>query len=195
MSKSIVFLASRCAVVCTAALSILAVPGVHAQSGTSSGQKPVKVAMLDLAFYGKRANDIFPGDTAMADTATAVMRKALASAPGISFADAQSVASAAASPTAKAIVEDRPCNVVVACARSVGQQLGAKWVVMGKISKTSDLIWIFSGELIDVASGKLVLDDSYELKGIAKDMVPKGAEVFARRVAKKVTAPDSAVVQ
>jgi hypothetical protein len=195
MSKSIVFLASRCAVVCTAALSILAVPGVHAQSGTSSGQKPVKVAMLDLGFYGKRANDIFPGDTAMADTATAVMRKALASAPGISFADAQSVASAAASPTAKAIVEDRPCNVVVACARSVGQQLGAKWVVMGKISKTSDLIWIFSGELIDVASGKLVLDDSYELKGIAKDMVPKGAEVFARRVAKKVTAPDSAVVQ
>ena len=151
--------------------------------------------MLDLAFYGKRANDIFPGDTAMADTATAVMRKALASAPGIAFADAQSVAKAAESPTAKAIVEDRPCNVVVACARSVGQQLGAKWVVMGKISKTSDLIWIFSGELIDVASGKLVLDDSYELKGIAKDMVPKGAEVFARRVAKKVTAPDSAVVQ
>ena len=195
MSKSIVFLASRCAVVCTAALSIFAVPGVRAQSGSSSGQAPVKVAMLDLAFYGKRANDIFPGDTAMADTATAVMRKALASAPGISFADAQSVASAAASPTAKAIVEDRPCNVVVACARSVGQQLGAKWVVMGKISKTSDLIWIFSGELIDVASGKLVLDDSYELKGIAKDMVPKGAEVFARRVAKKVTAPDSAVVQ
>ena len=107
--------------------------------------------------------------------------------PGIDFVDAASVAKAASSPTAKAIVEDRPCNVVVACARSVGQQLGAKWVVMGKISKTSDLIWIFSGELIDVASGKLVLDDSYELKGIAKDMVPKGAEVFARRVAKKVS--------
>ena len=77
----------------------------------------------------------------------------------------------------------------------MGQELGAQWVVMGKISKTSDLIWIFSGELIDVASGKLVLDDSYELKGIAKDMVPKGAEVFARRVAKKVTAADSVAVQ
>ena len=181
--------------ICAAALSIAATPGLHAQSGNSSAKAPVKVAMLDLAFYGKRANDIFPGDTAMADTATAVMRKALASAPGISFVDAQSVARAAESPTAKAIVEDRPCNVVVACARAVGQELGAKWVIMGKISKTSDLIWIFSGELIDVASGKLVLDDSYELKGIAKDMVPKGAEVFARRVAKKVTAPDSAAVQ
>ncbi len=151
--------------------------------------------MLDLAFYGKRANDIFPGDTSMADTATAVMRRELASAPGITFVDAAAVAKAAASPATKAIVQDRPCNVVVACARAVGQELGAKWVVMGKISKTSDLIWIFSGELIDVSSGKLVLDDSYELKGIAKDMVPKGAEVFARRVAKKVTAGDSAAVQ
>jgi hypothetical protein len=57
------------------------------------------------------------------------------------------------------------------------------------------LIWIFSGQLIDVASGKLVLDDSYELKGIASDMVPKGAQVFARRVAKKMIAPDTAAVQ
>ena len=195
MSNSIVSRASRLVVTCAAALAIVAVPGARAQSGSSSVKAPVKVAMLDLAFYGKRANDIFPGDTSMADTATAVMRKALASAPGISFVDAASVAKAAASPKAKAIVEDRPCNVVVACARAVGQELGAQWVVMGKISKTSDLIWVFSGELIDVASGKLVLDDSYELKGIAKDMVPKGAEVFARRVAKKVTAADSVAVQ
>ena len=195
MSKSSFPRAPRFAATCAAALSIAIVPGARAQSGSSSVNTPVKVAMLDLAFYGKRANDIFPGDTSMADTATAVMRRELAKAPGITFVDAASVAKAAASPATKAIVQDRPCNVVVACARAVGQELGAKWVVMGKISKTSDLIWIFSGELIDVASGKLVLDDSYELKGIAKDMVPKGAEVFARRVAKKVTARDSAVVQ
>jgi TolB-like protein len=198
MPNSISRSASRYVAICAAALSMVAAPGARAQSGSSSAKAPanppVKVAMLDLAFYGKRANDIFPGDTAMADTATAVMRKALANAPGISFVDAASVAKAAEGPAAKAVVEDRPCNVVVACARTVGQELGAKWVVMGKISKTSDLIWVFSGELIDVASGKLVLDDSYELKGIAKDMVPKGAEVFARRVAKKVTS-DSAVVQ
>jgi Protein of unknown function (DUF2380) len=194
MSRSFVRSVSRHVTACAAAL-VLALPGLRAQSGNSSPNAPVKVAMLDLAFYGKRANDIFPGDTAMADTATAVMRRNLLNQPGISFVDAASVAKAVASPAAISVVQDRPCNVVVACARAVGQELGAKWVVMGKISKTSDLIWIFSGELIDVASGKLVLDDSYELKGIASDMVPKGAEVFARRVAKKVTSPDSAVVQ
>jgi hypothetical protein len=194
MSKSIFLSASRCVAICAAALTI-AVSGVHAQSGSTSPKAQVKVAMLDLAFYGKRANDLFPGDTAMASTATAVMRKGLTGQPGILFVDSATVAKTAAGPKAMAVVQDVPCNVVVACARTVGQELGAKWVVMGKISKTSDLIWIFSGELIDVASGKLVLDDSYELKGIASDMVPKGAEVFARRVAKKVTAPDSAVVQ
>lgn len=194
MSKSIFLSASRRVALCAAALTI-AVAGVRAQSGSTSPKAQVKVAMLDLAFYGKRANDLFPGDTAMASTATTVMRKGLTGQPGILFVDSATVAKTASGPKAMAVVQDVPCNVVVACAREVGQELGAKWVVMGKISKTSDLIWIFSGELIDVASGKLVLDDSYELKGIASDMVPKGAEVFARRVAKRVTAPDSAVVQ
>lgn len=160
-----------------------------------SAKGQVKVAMLNLAFYGKRANELLPNDSAMAMTATAVMRAGLANKPGITFVDSATVASTVKGPKAMAVVQDVPCNVVVACAREVGKELGADWVVMGKISKTSDLIWVFSGELIDVASGKLVLDDSYELKGIASDMVPKGAEVFARRVAKKVTTPDSAVVQ
>jgi len=167
----------------------------RSQSGSQAPRARVKAAMLDLAFYGKRANDLLPNDSTMAMTATSTMRGALAQAPGLEFVDSATVARAAASPAAMAASNGKPCNVIVACARSVGQQLGATWVVMGKISKTSDLIWIFSGELIDVASGKLVLDDSYELKGIAADMVPKGAQVFARRVAKKMIAPDSAAVQ
>ncbi len=173
----------------------MAVSGVDAQSGSTSTKAQVKVVMLDLAFYGKRANDLMPNDSAMAMTATGIMRAGLTNKPGIIFVDSATVAKTVSGSKAMALVQDVPCNVVVACAREVGKELGADWVVMGKISKTSDLIWIFSGELINVASGKLVLDDSYELKGVASDMVPKGAEVFARRVAKKVTSADSTVVQ
>lgn len=194
MPTSIALSASRWLALGAAALTI-AVSGVQAQSGSTSTEGQVKVVMLDLAFYGKRANDLMPNDSAMAMTATGVMRAGLTGKPNIAFVDSMTVSKTAAGPKALALVQDVPCNVVVACAREVGKELGADWVVMGKISKTSDLIWIFSGELINVASGKLVLDDSYELKGIASDMVPKGAEVFARRVAKKVTTPDSAVVQ
>ena len=43
--------------------------------------------------------------------------------------------------------------------------------------------------------GHAVGSTKTEAKGIAKDMVPKGAEVFARRVAKKVTAADSVALQ
>jgi hypothetical protein len=194
MPKSSALSTSRWLAVGAAALTI-AVSGVRAQSGSASTKAQVKVVMLDLAFYGKRANDLLPNDSAMAMTATSVMRAGLTGKANITFVDSLTVAKAASGPKAMALVQDVPCNVVVACAREVGKEFGADWVVMGKISKTSDLIWIFSGELINVASGKLVLDDSYELKGIAADMVPKGAEVFARRVAKRVTAPDSAVVQ
>jgi Protein of unknown function (DUF2380) len=186
--------ASRWLAIGAAALTIAA-SGVDAQSGSTSTKAPVKVVMLDLAFYGKRANDLMPDDSAMAMTATRVMREGIAGKPGVTFVDSTAVAKAATGAKAMAMVQDVPCNVVVAGSREVGKELGADWVVMGKISKTSDLIWIFSGELINVASGKLVLDDSYELKGIAADMVPKGAEVFARRVVKRVTTPDSAVVQ
>ncbi|HLB09797.1 MAG TPA: DUF2380 domain-containing protein [Gemmatimonadaceae bacterium] len=194
MPRSIALLVPRWLVVAAAALT-MAAAAADAQSGRTSAKAQVKVVMLNLAFYGKRANDLMPNDSAMAIAATAVMRAGLTNKPGITFVDSATVARTASGPKAMALVQDVPCNVVVACAREVGQELGADWVVMGKISKTSDLIWIFSGELINVASGKLVLDDSYELKGIASDMVPKGAEVFARRVAKKVTSADSAVVQ
>jgi hypothetical protein len=194
MPKRIALSVPRWLVVAAAALT-LAAAGVDAQSGRTSAKSHVKVVLLNLAFYGKRANDLMPNDSAMAMTATGVMRAGLTNKPEITFVDSVTVARTASGPKAMALVQDVPCNVVVACAREVGQELGADWVVMGKISKTSDLIWIFSGELINVASGKLVLDDSYELKGIASDMVPKGAEVFARRVAKKVTSADSAVVQ
>jgi TolB-like protein len=185
---------TRAAIIAAVATALVCV-GAKSQSGSPPPGEPVKVAMLDLAFYGKRANDLQPNDSAMAMIATGAMRAALAQAQGISFVDSATVARAAATPIAQSASEGKPCNVIVACARSVGQQLGAKWVVMGKISKTSDLIWIFSGELIDVATGKLVLDDSYELKGIASDMVPKGAQVFARRVAKRIVAGDSTTVQ
>ena len=194
MPRSIALLVPRWLVVAAAALTIAAA-AADAQSGRTSAKAQVKVVMLNLAFYGKRANDLMPNDSAMAIAATGVMRAGLTNKPGITFVDSATVARTASGPKAMALVQDVPCNVVVACAREVGQELGADWVVMGKISKTSDLIWIFSGELVNVASGKLVLDDSYELKGIASDMVPKGAEVFARRVAKKVTSADSAVVQ
>jgi hypothetical protein len=157
----------------------------------SAGASGVRIAMLDLAFYGARANSIEPGDSALAATATATVRAALGAAADVALVDSAAAAAAASAPDALAAAAGRPCNVIVACAVAVGRALGARWAVMGKVSKTSNLIWLFSGQLVDVATGQLVLDDEYELKGVASEMVPAGAGVFARRVVKRI-APEAA---
>ena len=77
-------------------------------------------------------------------------------------------------------------DVIVACARQVGKAVGSPWVVMGKVSKTSNLIWLFTGQLIHVPTGEIILDDSTELKGETEAMVRAGSRIFAERVARTV---------
>jgi hypothetical protein len=68
----------------------------------------------------------------------------------------------------------------------VGRDLHADWVVMAKVSKTSNLIWLLTGQLIDVDSGEIVMDDSTELKGDPDVMIRAGVRIFAERVARRV---------
>ena len=172
------------------ALLVLAVPiGLHpvvAQPPAGSG---ATLAMLDMAFFGRYATYLRSDDSLLAYAATAAMRDYFTRADGVTLADSASTIKATTAPRALAAAEGKPCNVIVACARAVGQELGVRWVVMAKVSKLSDMIWILSGQLIDVSTGKLVYDDVYEVKGVAKDMVPKGAQVFARRVTQRIVAP------
>jgi Protein of unknown function (DUF2380) len=165
-------------VVLAAAVTIARVPVARAQS----------VAMLNMALYNDRANVKEPTDSAKAVIATERLRDTLARFPGVRLVDPAKVAAAELSPEAVAAAGGQPCNVIVACARAVGKALGVPWVVMGKVSKTSNLIWLFSGELINVATGELILDDDCELKGDPNTMVPAGVGLFAIRVSKRVNA-------
>ena len=59
---------------------------------------------------------------------------------------------------------------------------------MAKVSKTSNLIWLLSAQLIHVPTGEIVLDDSTELKGDPEPMVRAGVRIFAERVARSRSA-------
>ena len=139
-----------------------------------------RVVLLDVAFYGARANSIEPGDSAMATVSGARIRQVLREAGTLDLVDSAQVAAAVAARQEPGLA----CSTNLACARAVAQQLGAPLVVMAKVSKTSNLIWYFSGQLVDVASGKLLMDDEFELKGVRDDMVPRGASSLARRIVK-----------
>lgn len=164
---------------------------------TSATASPIAIALFPFAFYGAHANSIEPGDTAMGQIGTAALRLNLEHFSGLQLIDSTTLAKAVAQPGPQDSANGKLCNVRIACARTAAHLAGAAWAITGTISKTSNLIWIFSGQLINTATGELVLDDEYELKGDSHDMVVHGARVFAGRVAKKlgITAPAPATPQ
>src|SRR5689334_4846093 len=100
--------------------------------GTPAFSDSTTIAVLDVALFNKRANEIESADTVHAAKATAVEYQAISQQRGIRLADSNRVRAAARTPEATAIAGGIPCNVSVSCARFVGSRLGAEWVVMSK---------------------------------------------------------------
>jgi hypothetical protein len=145
-----------------------------------------KVVVLPVALYNAQANVQEASDSSRAVLSTQVLTGKLQELLGPQLLAGRPVALVAASPKARATTGKHDCSVIVACARTVADSLKAPWVVIAKVSKTSNLIWLFTGQLIHAATGTIVLDDTTELKGEAEGMVRAGSRIFAERVARTV---------
>jgi hypothetical protein len=164
-------------------------PALAQEPPASAADAPIRpgaVAAFDVALYTAGANLQEASDTGRAALATSVLRGRLAEQLGPALADSPAVARLASDPSVRKVAGDHPCNVIVACVRGVGRDLGAEWVVMAKVSKTSNLIWLLTGQLVNVATGEIVIDDSTELKGDPEPMIRAGVRIFADRVARIV---------
>jgi thiosulfate dehydrogenase [quinone] large subunit len=162
-----------------AAISATGAPPLRAQPAAAL---PVMV-IADFTFEGRSANSVEPGDSAIAPVATARLRDVLRSAGVVTLVDS----SRAAQEIARANRQGIRCAASVECMRAVGQRLGATYVVVGKVSKVSGLIWYLSGQLLSVAGGAPLLDEGFELKGARDDIVPRGAASLGRRIARAVS--------
>jgi hypothetical protein len=145
-----------------------------------------KVVVLPVALYNAQANVQEASDASQAALSTEVLTSKLQELLGPQLLSGKQVAMVAASAKASATTGRRPCYVIVACARVVADSLKAPWVVMAKVSKTSNLIWLFTGQLIHAPTGTIILDDSTELKGPPDGMIRAGSRIFAERVARTV---------
>jgi hypothetical protein len=165
-------------------------PVARAQSAGGHPLEPAgaAVAALDVTLYNAQANLREASDAEKADLATRVLHTTLARLLPGQLADSAAVHAAARSDSALAVAGGEPCGAIVACARLAAEAVGARWVVMAKVSKTSNLIWLLSAQLVHVPTGAIVLDDSTELKGDPATMVKVGARIFAERVARTVRA-------
>jgi hypothetical protein len=171
-------------------LMSLTLRAAQAQSGGSSPRESpdARIAALDVALYNAQANVQEATDADKATLASGVLLGTLRNLLPGQLADSAAVRAAAGSDTSLALAGGQPCNVIVACARAVARTVNAPWVVLAKVSKTSNLIWLLTAQLIHAPSGKIVLDDSTELKGEPEAMVRAGARIFAERVARTVRA-------
>jgi hypothetical protein len=165
-----------------AVLVITGPAAARAQGAAPSPLEPpgARVAVMDVALYNAQANVQEPSDSEKPALATGVLDSTLTNLlPGQVVDPAEIGKAAGASPG---------CNVVVACARGAARAADAPWVVLAKVSKTSNLIWLLTAQLVHVPSGTIVLDDTTELKGEPEAMVRAGARIFAERVGRTVRA-------
>lgn len=171
------------------ALASAGAPPLAGQMASRTALEPpdAPVAAFHAALYNAQANVQEGDDSAKAVLATDVLHGTLARLLPGQLADTAALQAAAAA-TARRTAGDQACNVIVACARTAAGAVGARWVVLVKVSKTSNLIWLLTGQLIHVPSGGIVLDDSTELKGDPDAMVRAGVRIFAERVARAVRA-------
>lgn len=159
-------------------LLVLAGPTLGAQTGAA---RPA-IVVLNLRFDGRFANVLEPGDTVVAAAATSRLLETLKASDRLAVVDSSTVARGVAAREADGNPCDNPCAV------AVGRELGARWVVRGTIVKTSNLVWVLTAQLVDLPNNRLILSDSYELKGDARRMGPAGAHVLAQRIEKAVGA-------
>jgi hypothetical protein len=161
-----------------------------AQSDGSAPLEPpgARVAALDVALYNAQANVQEPTDADKAVLATRVLHSTLAKLLPNQLADSGAVRAAVQTGPIVALAGGQSCNVVVACARAVATAVDSRWAVLAKVSKTSNLIWLLTAQLVHAPSGAIILDDSTELKGEPEAMVRAGARIFAERVARTIRA-------
>lgn len=181
---------SPCAI---GAVLSLVVSGLSAQSPVTGPEAPTApVVVLSTALYNDQANLREPGDSAKAGLGSAVLRARLVDGLGSQLLSTAATDALERTPSMESLAGGVACNVRVACALAVARHQGARWVVMSKVSKTSNLIWLLSAQLIRVQDGTIILDDSTELKGEPDSMVRVGMRQFADRVIRTIRAGGAA---
>jgi uncharacterized protein YjbI with pentapeptide repeats len=158
---------------------VLCLPSLLGLGLTSQGwaQSRETAALFPVAFYGKGANSLEAGDPQVAVMADSILRAELQRSGRLTLVDPARLSQALTQAEAGGL----GCGSLD-CRRRLSQKLAAEWMITAKLSKTSNLIWYLSGQLTDVETGRRLLDDEFELKGVAEDIARGGARSLARRI-------------
>lgn len=164
-----------------------------AAAAQTDGRSPLEpssapVVVLPTVLYNDQANLREASDTAQATLGQSVLRGRLDSLLGRQVRSHALTDSLVRSAEFHALAGGVACEARVACSLAVARGADARWAVLSKVSKTSNLIWLLTAQLIHVPDGEIILDDSTELKGEPGLMVRIGMRQFADRAARTIRA-------
>src|ERR1700694_5034138 len=95
-------------------------------------QQKDRLALFPVAFYGRGANSLEPGDSLVATMTDSILRADLAQSGRFDLIDRSQLTQALAQAES-----GREC-VTLECRRELSRKLGATWMVTAKLSKTSN---------------------------------------------------------
>jgi hypothetical protein len=133
--------------------------------------------VLSIDLNWENANVVLADDERLGARASGVLRDEVGSRGRYEVVDSTRLARAVESSTSNG----ERCNTT-RCALDVGRALGADRVLTARLTKISTPVWFLSAQLVDVATGRVVKSEEFELKGVPADIVPKGLAVLARRI-------------
>jgi uncharacterized protein YjbI with pentapeptide repeats len=171
-------------------MGLLTVVALWGAGSAGAQRSRESLALFPVAFYGKGANSLEQKDPLVATMTDSILRTELSRSGRFQVIGLRQLTG-----SLKAAEQSGRDCVTLECRNGVSAGLGATWMVTAKVSKTSNLIWYLSGQLTEVQSGRRLLDDEFELKGIAEDIAKGGAHSMARRILKAIQSATTVVAQ
>src|SRR4051812_9633435 len=110
-------------------MRLLVLLAATVSGGSAQAPDQPTLAVFPVAFYGKGANSLEPGDSAVAIMSDSILRSDLQRSGRFQLLPAERVTAALSDTAAKGT----EC-ASQECRRSVSQKLGAAWMVTGKLS-------------------------------------------------------------
>lgn len=154
----------------TAALALLA---VIALSVDHAFGKDESIAVLDFEVHDLTMNPAVEQEQQRAATLRPLLQEALAEKHGYNIVEVD-VEVQKSSDKGVGYLYDKP-----ALAADLGKDVGADWVIVGRVHKATYLFVYFKALIVDVKSGKLVSEQLIEVKGPQRKFTGKGVEALS----------------
>jgi hypothetical protein len=134
------------------------------------------VAVIDFKLDLERATTHEPGDELLAKKASDQLRVELSKTGQYTLINQDRVTQILQSGKYREL----SCSDI--CALEIGKAVNANRVITGKIIKISSLIWQASARISDVKTGRILREETLELKGNFSDLIPDGMAALLRRI-------------